>query len=162
MFQYVEGDATQPVGTRPAVVAHVVNYGGAWGAGFVLAISARWPKAERAYRAWHQGYAALGETLPLGRVQYVRVSPAGERPIWVANMVAQRTPGEVYPPIVYPALSDTLRKVTDKAVAFGADVHMPRIGAGLAGGDWAVIEAMIAEEADRVSFAGVKVYVYIR
>jgi O-acetyl-ADP-ribose deacetylase (regulator of RNase III) len=36
-------------------------------------------------------------------------------------------------------------KVAENALELGASVHMPRIGCGLAGGQWAKIEPLITE-----------------
>ena len=52
-INYLKGDATVPAGDGPKVIVHICNDVGAWGKGFVLAISKRWPTAERDYRKWH-------------------------------------------------------------------------------------------------------------
>ncbi|HEX5505541.1 MAG TPA: hypothetical protein VFW96_23180 [Thermomicrobiales bacterium] len=139
---YVVGDATRPEGEGPRVVVHVCNDIGAWGKGFVLALSARWPAAEARYRAWARG--AEDAPFALGQVQFVEVAPD----LWVANLIGQRDirrrGGE--PPIRYDAVRAGLARVAAFAQAHGATVHMPRIGAGLAGGDWAVISSIIADE----------------
>jgi O-acetyl-ADP-ribose deacetylase (regulator of RNase III) len=61
------------------------------------------------------------------------------------------------PPIRYEALRAALAKLAEEARRLGARVHMPRIGCGLAGGEWEVVGPMI-EEALRC--AGVAVTVY--
>lgn len=48
---FVRGDATNPQAKGPKVIAHICNDRGAWGKGFVLAISKRWPEPEAAYWA---------------------------------------------------------------------------------------------------------------
>ena len=48
-------------------------------------------------------------------------------------------------------------KLAVAAKELGASVHMPRIGTGLAGGKWELIEPLILE---KLIAAGVKVYVY--
>lgn len=149
-INYVQGDATRPVGGGPKVIPHIVNNVPAWGRGFVMALSARWPKPEAAYRKW-----ALNESFRLGMVQPVRV----QDDLWVLNMLAQRgiRSNEGPPPISYGALRICLGKVSVFAATHEASVHMPRIGAGLAGGDWDVIEGLIlAELVDR----GLSVTVY--
>lgn len=40
-IKYVIGDATEPQGTGRKIIAHVCNDCGGWGAGFVLALSAK-------------------------------------------------------------------------------------------------------------------------
>ena len=41
-IQYRTGDATRPEGDGPKIIAHICNDVGAWGKGFVLALSKRW------------------------------------------------------------------------------------------------------------------------
>lgn len=48
-----------------------------------------------------------------------------------------------YHPIRYDAVLEGLRTLADYAIGLGASIHMPRIGCGLAGGDWRIIEAII-------------------
>jgi O-acetyl-ADP-ribose deacetylase (regulator of RNase III) len=109
---------------------------GAWGAGFVLALSARWSEPENMYRN-------LSDR-SLGNVQVVEV----EDDILVANMIAQHS---VYPdrnglpPIRYSAVRKCLAAVNKLAEEIGATLHMPRIGSGLAGGRWEDIEKIIEE-----------------
>ncbi len=49
------------------------------------------------------------------------------------------------PPIRYEALKECLEKVAVKASELSATLHMPRIGCGLAGGEWSQIEPIITE-----------------
>lgn len=142
---YVKGDATKPAGTGPRFIIHVCNDLGLWGAGFVLAISRRWPRPERAYYA-------LGPHYPLGLAQMVKV----EESLWVVNMIGQRGVGRRGggpPPIRYDAVRKALQSVAKSAEdpAYrgpykAVSIHCPKFGAGLAGGDWAVIEQLIQEE----------------
>lgn len=105
-IRYVTGDATSPQADGPRIIAHVCNDTGTWGAGFVLAVSARWPEPEQEYRRWAQH----GPHFELGRVQMVEVGD-GTR---VANMIAQRATIDApavphlprLPPIRYLALRD--------------------------------------------------------
>lgn len=140
-INYITGDATRPE-TRPAIIVHVCNDVGAWGRGFVLAISRRWTEPERLYRSWARG----GEAQPfeLGKVQFVTV----ECGLVVANLVGQhglcRRGAE--PPVRIGAIARGLRTVAVHARELGASVHMPRIGCGLAGGTWREIGPVVARE----------------
>lgn len=153
---YLTGDATAPVGTAPAIIAHVCNDAGGWGRGFVLAVSQRWPEPEAAYRRLASRWRADRLTIPLNTVQLIAVELLPRR-IWVANIVAQVAPGSEPRPIRYAALRAGLGKVARAAIIHQADVHMPRLGAGLAGGDWAVIEPIIVST---LVEAGINAYVY--
>ena len=136
---YLKGDATCPQAKGVKVIAHVCNDLGKWGKGFVLAVSARWPEPERAYRDWHGDRAK--NDFGLGAVQFVPV----EKYLWVANMVGQRgiKGSTTAPPIRYDAVEQCLATVGEKALDLGASVHLPRIGCGLAGGKWERIEPLI-------------------
>lgn len=135
-INYVIGDATQPQGEGNKIICHICNDIGAWGAGFVLAISKRWKFPEQYYRARKQYI--------LGEVDVFQV----EDDIFVANMIAQHKTisyKDDVPPIRYDAVKTALIAVNDIAVNNDATLHMPRIGCGLGGGEWGVIESIIKE-----------------
>ena len=142
MIHYVVGDAAVPF-VRPALIAHVCNNLGAWGAGFVLSLGHRYPKAEQAYSRTTRHY--------LGTNQYVDV----ENDIHVANMIAQRGYGGAVRRIVDSALEDCLHHAAGYAARRGMTIHMPRIGCGLAGAKWDEIEPIVRKNCN-----GVGVYVY--
>ena len=151
MLEYINGDATYPElqikWRKNIIIAHICNDIGRWGSGFVLAVSKRWKKPEKEY------YSICEYNL--GDVQYVNV----EENITVANMIAQRsvrdyTTKNYPPPIRYEMLRQCLVDVNNKAMYSEAEIHMPKIGAGLAGGDWNIIETIINETIT------VPVYVY--
>lgn len=127
MISYRVGDATHdPTVIGNKIIAHGCNDVGAWGAGFVLAVSRRWKEPERRFRA---------QALSLGDLQLVQVS----EDTWVANLVIQQGIRNYYnkaPCIRYPALKEALTRLGVEAKAFDATVMMPRIGCGLAGGSW--------------------------
>ena len=151
-IRFVKGDATSPAGDGAQLIVHVCNDLGKWGKGFVLAISRRWKAPEQAYKAW---FGAMPPPA-LGDVQFVAVEPS----IMVANLIGQHgvaTRGSRTPPVRYDAIRVGLAKVATQARASGASVHMPRIGCGLAGGDWTRIEPLIVQT---LSTAGVEVTVY--
>src|SRR5581483_10132905 len=105
-LNYVQGDATEPVSDGAKIIAHICNDQGAWGAGFVLALSKRWPQPEVAYRKW--------PARTLGEVQFVDTDQPG---LIVANMIAQHSTYFLgnRPPIRYVALANCLRKVGELA-----------------------------------------------
>jgi O-acetyl-ADP-ribose deacetylase (regulator of RNase III) len=162
-LHYVVGDATEPVGDGPKIIAHICNDAGGWGRGFVLALSAKWPEPEEAYRYWYklkqQGWGGHG--FELGRVGFSRVSPSPNG-ICVANMIAQRgirNPGSPRA-VDYTALRKCLGHLGSCCSpngGSGESVHMPRIGIGLGGGSWDAIEPIILE---MLVGQGVETFVY--
>jgi len=111
-------------GAGSKIIAHICNSVGAWGKGFVLALSKISPAPERAYRKW---YAERNRNdFALGAMLFVSVS----EDVSVANMIGQhdiRTIGGI-PPIRYAAVETALETVGKKALAENASVHLPRIG----------------------------------
>lgn len=152
---YVEGDATQPQGEGNKIIAHVCNDIGRWGKGFVVALSKRSKQPELAFREWFAN--RQNSDFRLGAVQFVSIEPD----VWVANMVGQhqvkvKGDGGV-PPIRYEALEQALISLGERAESLGASVHMPRIGCGLAGGQWMLIEPLILRH---LSEREVEVFIY--
>lgn len=143
MIKYIKGDATEPIGEGIKLIVHVCNDIGGWGAGFVLALNNKWNTPEQEYR----GIPA--KKLKLGFVQFIPV----EKNLLVVNMVAQHTcmsNENGVPPVRYGAVGTCLKKVSEFAQSFDsgtgpASIHMPRIGCGLAGGTWSIMEQVIKE-----------------
>lgn len=139
MISYVVGDATEPKADGSRIIVHICNDVGGWGRGFVLALSKKWKTPEAQYRQWYKD----GSGFELGAVQFVEV----EANLWVANLIGQRNIYAIngVPPIRYDAIRLGLDKVAKFALEKSASVHMPRIGCGLAGGNWDSVEPIIDE-----------------
>lgn len=148
---FLKGDAREPIGEGNKLIVHICNDIGKWGKGFVLALSEKWKEPETQYRDWH----SHANHFSLGHIGIVQV----EDDIWVINMIAQKNirvwRGE--PPIRYDAVRECLCKVAKIAIENNASVHMPRIGTGLAGGKWGIIEDIIMEQ---LCQRDIPVYVY--
>lgn len=155
MITHLRGDATRPI-LQPGknVILHCVNNIGKWGRGFVVALGRRYPAARREYLSLTQKHphAEL-----LGWIQLVPVGgPRHE--LYVCNLfgqdgIASRSNTE---PIHYEALAEGLGLLQRRMMELGGTwtIHMPRMGTGLAGGRWDLIEALITEQ------IAVPVYVY--
>ncbi len=79
---------------------------------------------------------------------------------WVANVIGQHkiaVKGDPHIPVRYEAIESGLITVADKAIELSASIHMPRIGCGLAGGKWELVEPMII---DRLCCLDLAVTVY--
>lgn len=149
MIIYTIGDAARfPIrdDVDTNVVAHVCNDIGKWGAGFSVAVSENFKVAEEYFRARWKNAKERDE---LGQIQWVSVN----NKISVVNMIAQhgvRGPGNPTP-IRYDALEECLNRLAVGCRALverrGSRIllHMPRIGCGLAGGDWHSVGPIIEE-----------------
>jgi O-acetyl-ADP-ribose deacetylase (regulator of RNase III) len=141
-FKFIKGDATQPQGSNMRYILQVCNDVGGYGAGFSGALAKRWPKAESEYRnLWRLKFGKI----PLGEIQVIQVLSD----LAIINMIAQHGIGEDEkgePPIRYEALKKCLSKAGDEISEYNGTAHMPRIGCGLAGGDWAKVQQIIDDE----------------
>lgn len=152
-ISYLVGDATKPcdTGHHERFIVHVCNDVGAWGAGFTRSLSRLSPRPEASYRN------AIKETKPhqLGAMSLAKVTPT----LFVANLIAQRgLPSRARPVVIdYQALEECLVAVAKIGADWRVSAHMPRIGCGLAGGDWHTVEAIIERT---LCASGVPVYVY--
>jgi hypothetical protein len=156
-MKYISGgDATRPQATGKKLIIHCCNDIGAWGAGFVMALSKQWPKPEIEYRKWFAN-PPKNRPFALGFIQPVNVEPD----IAVINMIAQENTGPNeygFPPIRYYALDECLKAVAVVAKTYRCSVHVPYLmGCALAGGEWDYVELMLNK---RLADEGIDVIVY--
>jgi len=132
MIIYKKGDLLE---ATENIIAHGCNCSGGFGSGVAGQIAKKWPVAKDYYLASHvDGYG-------LGSVQMV---PIGTNK-WVANCRTQKA----YLPrgichADYSAIESAMMSLREYAETFNnSSIAIPKIGAGLAGGDWAIIERII-------------------
>lgn len=146
------GDATEPRGTGPRLIVHIVNDRTPnWGGGFALGVKKKWKSVQDDFRAWVD---LDRQNLSLGNTHLSHI----EGTLGIVHMIAQHGYGPSRRPrIRYAALSMCLNRVAEIALGQGATVHMPRIGTGQAGGQWSWIRELIDDSLVR---RGVPVFVY--
>lgn len=142
-LNYVTGDATAPKGTGIKVIAHCCNDVGAWGAGFVMALSRKCTNPEMQYRKWSRG--ELPNDIPFKQGQVRLASFMGSVNTMVANIIGQSGCGDTFgfAPVRYEALEEGFIRLREMMVDATWSLHMPRIGCGLAGGEWQKIEDLL-------------------
>jgi len=148
MIKYVKGSVFD---TDCDIIAHGCNCRGGFGKGVAYHMALLHPKAKQFYM---QKYRYL-HGWKLGDVQYV--SSKGKI---IANCATQdkywKTGDTKEPLAVYWAIRSCMVKLFHYASIYNLTVAMPKIGAGLAGGDWDEIEKIIEEASEGLT---VKVYV---
>ncbi len=151
-LHFYKGDATQPRGTERKILLQVVNdKARTWGPGFAAAVKKRWPSAEKQFTEW---VMSRDRDFRLGGVHVVSLRDD----LILASLVAQHGYGPSDKPrLRYGALLESLRKVAEVAKQQSATIHMPRIGSGLAGGDWSIVEGILQET---LGTAGLDLTVY--
>lgn len=151
MITYLTGDASDPIGKRPCIITHVVNDIGAWGAGFVLAVSKRYPRDHIVYKDWIRGESPYRERAKFGTILPIQHEDGVTDVLLLAQNGVGGRPGGI--PLCYQALHDALTLLS----WYEPDqpIHMPRIGCGLAGGTWDKVGPMVESTLNRR-----EVYVY--
>lgn len=131
-IEYFVGDLFD---TDCRIIAHGCNAQGVMGGGVARIVRDRYPEAYEDYRR-----IADSEGLQLGRVY---VTMCKEK--LIANMITQDrfgADGKRY--VSYDAVAKACESLDELAAKLKIDrVALPQIGAGLGGGDWKVIEAII-------------------
>lgn len=149
---YVRGDATQPRGAGPRVIAFIVNDKAiSWGKGVSRAVGQKWPHARRTFT---ERVLKDKSALRLGNTFQVQL----ENDLWAFQMVCQHGYGpSVLPRIRYGALKSCLDELVQYAVGLNASVHIPRLGSGEGGAPWSIVSQIVDETLCR---GGVPVTVY--
>lgn len=152
-FRFVHGDATAPDMSGHVMIVHVVNDKTPnWGGnGFAASLRRTLPNVQEDFQDWAEHHR------PSYRLGNIRVSkPRSD--LSVASVVAQHGYGpSAAPRIRYSALREGLTKVAAVARQINASIHMPRIGTGQAGGEWAIIEDIVR---DTLCVTGLTITVY--
>lgn len=164
-ISYVIGDATVPQlakGEEKFAIIHCVNNICAWGSGFVIALSRRFPGVEKSYldpcRDYRNKGIGAGRHFPLGMVIPAPITDDEGRAGVILHLFGQqgvRSKGDPHP-IRYKAIREGFA-ILESIIHKGKfnSLHMPRIGCGLAGGTWDEIERIIKN-----ANLSVPVYVY--
>lgn len=145
MIVYKQGNVLE---SDEKVIAHGCNCSGGFGSGFAKAVAELYPSVREGYlhryntRGWR-----------LGDVQLIGVGDGSGREI--ANCGTQQRYGkpEEGPYVSYPAIRQVIKNLIQ---SYPNGFAMPKIGAGLAGGNWDIISKIIEDESGTVE---VRVYV---
>jgi len=137
MINYIKGDL---LGAKEKVIVHGCNNRGIMGSGVAKQIRERWPHVYETYQLKHQVFGLeLGAIIPVstfdGKI--------------IVNAITQDgfgRDGSQY--VIYDALEKCYISINERAPSWEASsIAMPKIGAGLGGGDWRIIEDIIMRTA---------------
>lgn len=133
ILTHYKGDLFQ---TDRKIIAHGVNCKGAFGAGVARQIAKRYPDVKRGYirKYEYPGWK-------LGQCQFILT----DNKVVVVNMATQETYGKTGVYVSYDAIKLCFEQVLDYCETTGEGLAIPRVGAGLAGGEWLIIEAIIRD-----------------
>lgn len=135
------------------VIFHGCNAQGVMGSGFAKSLREKYPEAYDVYRAHYLEHGlSVGDIVPIS----LKVQSSGPllRDLIIINAITQEfyrghplaQPGQTVF-VDYDAILTCLEKSENYIVDTHkrTDIHMPKVGAGLAGGDWTKICAKIEE-----------------
>jgi O-acetyl-ADP-ribose deacetylase (regulator of RNase III) len=132
MIYYMNGDLLD---VTSGIIVHGCNAQGVMGSGVAKAIKQKYPGAFRTYQDAHQstpGGLKIGEV-----IWHVQDS------IKIANAITQEFYGTEKRHVNYAAVVKCFTEVIGYANTMKLDIYFPKIGAGLGGGDWSLIEQLI-------------------
>lgn len=135
----LRSDATRLKDEAPCILAHLLSDALTWGLGFTQAIDARWPEQSRDIRS---RLAQLQPRPLLGDVVWTTV----ETGISLAHLVVERARGNPESSLDLNALKVSFAAVAERALEWGATVHAPALGTGLAGASWLDVSDAINAE----------------
>jgi hypothetical protein len=164
ILKTIKGDVTEPQFSHSneiAIIPHVCNNIGAWGAGFVLALNKKWSGPEYFYRKMEKE-SPNGLKNRLGEIQWVDIDK-DKGNIIVINMIAQdgiiSKDRPFARPLKYWALMKCMEQVRwhigtkitsyvtlPEHMSKKAVIHCPKFGSDLAGGKWNFILELIEEQ----------------
>lgn len=137
MIQYVTGDLLE---ATQKVIIHGVNAQGIMGSGVAKVIREKWPEVYESYHLHYKTFGLnLGDILPVNTVD-------GKI---IVNAVTQENfgrDGRQY--CSYDAIEKCFEQINSRAVDWNVtEMALPKIGAGLGGGSWTIIENIILKTA---------------
>jgi len=144
MIKYIRGDIFK---TDLNIIAHGCNCSGGFNSGVAFQIAQKYPEVRTAYLNKFKK-----EGWKLGDIQIVQTQNKT-----IINCGTQQfygKDGKKY--VSYEAIESVMIKLLDYSLKTNQTIAIPKIGAGLAGGDWEVIESIINKV-----FKDVEIVVYI-
>lgn len=135
MITYKKGNLLE---TSDSVIVHGVNCQGRMGSGVAKAIRDKWPEVYEEYEARCKEAYREREIL-LGNI-LISDTKDGKQ---VVNLFSQNNYGyDGLRYVSYDALDNGFDRISDEYSCM-TQISMPKIGAGLGGGNWEVIAAII-------------------
>lgn len=148
IFESIQDRINAEVNGCTVIVPHVCNNINVFGGGFTKDINIYYPIVG-------ENFHMLGKSAKLGKTQFViaDTNKSYGHQIIFANMIAQngiistKNPR----PLNYIALSYCINEITNYISSlkqnsdFDVEIHAPKFGSGLAGGNWSFISELISD-----------------
>jgi O-acetyl-ADP-ribose deacetylase (regulator of RNase III) len=137
MISYITGDLLD---ANQQVIIQGCNAQGVMGSGVAKSIRSKWPNVYEIYNLRYKTFGLeLGDIIPVATVD-------GHI---IVNCITQEFYGrDPIQYVSYDAIATCLEKINNRVLDWGvSEVAMPKVGAGLGGGSWDIIEQIILKSA---------------
>jgi O-acetyl-ADP-ribose deacetylase (regulator of RNase III) len=131
------------------IIVHGCNAQGVMGSGVAAQIRSLYPDVFDCYKSLIEAHDSPRECL--GRVAFYTVTEEAGEPgncaprLIIANAITQEDFGSIKRKYVrYEAIATAFEEIVQVAKVNNLPIHYPLIGAGLGGGDWAIISDIIS------------------
>jgi len=128
--KYIKGDITE---TELKYIAHGVNCRNVMGSGVAKAIFTKWPDVKNNYHKYFERYGYLGEIH----------EAYSDSKVSIINCFTQDKFGNSGKKYVNYAAVVTCFEKLSRLIPKNEILAIPKIGCGLAGGDWNIVEQLI-------------------
>ena len=132
MIKYKKGNLLD---VTEGIIMHGCNCRGVMGSGVALAVKKKYPNVFQQYRNLCNDVDEQSKLLAYS--QYIRLNSE----LWIINAFTQDGFGGQSRNVSYDAVNDIFSDFA--RLSSGWTLHIPKIGAGLGGGEWEIIEAII-------------------
>lgn len=134
-------------------IPHVCNNIDLFGAGFAAQVAEKFPLVKENYHLLGKNF--LKNNLGYSQIVKVYEDPKFKHRLFFVNMIAQNgvRGGSNYRPLKYPALIKSMLSLSNYIVTQtgfsnkteNVEIHAPKFGSGLAGGNWNFITDLIED-----------------
>lgn len=161
IFYHAKNRADAPINSSHVIIPHVCNNVNAFGAGFAADVADRFPEVK-------ENFHLLGKNAKLGHTQFIEtyIDKTNKNKLILANMIAQnRLVSKNNPrPLNYGSLAICMYNIRNYAYNLAknsetnrVEIHAPKFGCGLAGGNWHFIMELIND-----IWSDLDVFIYLK
>jgi O-acetyl-ADP-ribose deacetylase (regulator of RNase III) len=136
-LKYIKGDL---FATDCDIIAHGCNTQGGFASGVAGQVARLYPRVREAYLRKHETTG-----WELGQIQFC-MTGNDRPPLWIVNMATQDSYGRTGVHVDYLAVEQCFKALFRHCEYLGDRIAIPRVGAGLGGGDWSRIESIILKQ----------------
>lgn len=165
LFDSVHNRVSSQINGASVLIPHVCNNTNVFGAGFAKSIADIYPEVKYNYHLLGKSFLQQN----LGYVQYIDIksNKISENKIIIANMIAQNglQNSKTHRPLNYGSLAVCMFRIKNYVKELrnhfpdmqNIEIHAPKFGSGLSGGNWNFISELISD-----IWSDISVFIYTK